>query len=957
MRRLHIELIGLSETRWLGSGKTRLQSGETIIYSGFPEEHPTHARGVGILMSKKCAQSLKEWEPISERIIMARFTSRCQDTTVIQAYAPTNEASDEEKESFYDQLQATMAKRKKRDITILMGDMNAKVGDAASGNERVMGQHGVGSRNQNGELFVDFCSLNDMVIGGTLFPHKKSHKVTWRSPDGAVENQIDHIAVSRRWRGTLQDCRIKRSADVGSDHHLLLATCRIRLAACRKKAQKTMKYNVEKLRNPETKQEFRLTLANRFDALRYDSDEEEEIEDDIEAEWSTIKEAFTSTCEEVLGKVKRDKKEWMTQETWDKVEERRTLKADIDNSRTRNQKANAMKAYNAADRRVKRSCRKDKRRWFSDIAAEAEVAASKQDMKTLYKITKTLSGKRRQVNKPVQDKEGKLLATKEEQLERWKEHFTEILNRTPPLEPPVVQPPEEMLDIRTGPPTKVEIRKAISSLKSGKAAGPDGIPPEAWKEAGELSVGALHPLLTSIWLKEKIPLDWKKGVIIKLPKKGDLTQCKNWRGIMLLSIASKVLCRIILNRTANAMETKLRDNQAGFRPNRSCSDQIATLRIIVEQSVEFNSQLYAVFVDYEKAFDSVDRNTLWNILSHYGIPPKIINMIKVFYSDFQAQVSHEGDLTEPLNMTTGVRQGCLLSPLLFITALDWIMRETTEGGRTGIQWTLLSMLDDLDFADDLALLSYSIGQMRGKMQKLEDNSGRVGLIVNATKTKEMRVKTTGNAKPVSCRGVELEIVKDFTYLGSVISSSGGAEMDIEARIGKAKAAFAQLRPVWKARNISLKTKLRIFESNVKSILLYGCETWGLTQVNIKKLQTFINARLRYILGIWWPRKVSNQDLLEIVGQERVEMTTRRRKWRWIGHTLRKPPESITRTALDWDPQGRRKRGRPRLSWKRGVRKDLTAANTSWQEVKKIARDRGRWRAFTEALCSRTGEED
>ncbi|KAI8519245.1 hypothetical protein Bbelb_025020 [Branchiostoma belcheri] len=196
-----------------------------------------------------------------------------------------------------------------------------------------------------------------------------------------------------------------RSADVGSDHHLLLATCRIRLAACRKKVRKSIKYNIEMLKNPETKQEFRLFLANRFDALRYDSDDEEENEDDIEAEWSTIKEVFTSICEEVLGKIKREKKEWMTQETWDMVEERRILKVDINNSRTRNQKAKAMKAYNAADKRVKRSCRKDKRRWFSDIAAEAEVAASKQDIKTLYKITKTPSGKRRQVNKPVQDKE------------------------------------------------------------------------------------------------------------------------------------------------------------------------------------------------------------------------------------------------------------------------------------------------------------------------------------------------------------------------------------------------------------------------------------------------------------------------------------------------------------------------------------------------------------------------
>ncbi|CAH1266510.1 Hypp3401 [Branchiostoma lanceolatum] len=542
-------------------------------------------------------------------------------------------------------------------------------------------------------------------------------------------------------------------------------------------------------------------------------------------------------------------------------------------------------------------------------------------------------------------------------MERWREHFEEILNRTPPPDPAEVEPPTDVLDICTGPPSKAEIRKAIASLKNGKAAGIDGIPPEAWKEAGSLSVEALYPLLIRIWQEERIPLDWRKGILVKLPKKGDLTQCKNWRGIMLLSVASKLLCRIILNRTAKAMECKLRDNQAGFRPNRSCSDQIATLRIIVEQSAEFNSQLYAVFVDYEKAFDSLDRSTLWNILDHYGIPTKIISMVKVFYNNFQAQVSHGGDLTEPFNMTTGVRQGCLLSPLLFITALDWVMRETTKEGRTGIQWTLTTMLDDLDFADDLALLSHSISQMRTKTQKLETNSSRVGLKISAPKTKEMRVKTVGNARPVCCQGTELELVKEFTYLGSVISNDGGTTKDVEARIGKAKASFAQLKPIWRARNISVRTKLRILEANVKSVLLYGCETWGLTQLNIKKLQTFINSRLRFILGIWWPKKISNVELLDRTGQEPVEVTIRRRKWRWVGHTLRKPPAAITRTALEWNPQGKRKRGRPRLSWRRGVRKDLDSANTSWQEAKKTAGDRKRWRLTTEALCSRRGEED
>nr|KAG5699720.1 hypothetical protein BaRGS_022118 [Batillaria attramentaria] len=101
----------------------------------------------------------------------------------------------------------------------------------------------------------------------------------------------------------------------------------------------------------------------------------------------------------------------------------------------------------------------------------------------------------------------------------------------------------------------------------------------------------LHSLFSKIWEKEEVPAQWKEG----LPKKGDLRDCSNYRGIMLISVPGKVLNRILL-----------RDQQAGFRRNRSCADQIASLRIIVEQSLEWNSPLYINFIDYEKAFDSVD---------------------------------------------------------------------------------------------------------------------------------------------------------------------------------------------------------------------------------------------------------------------------------------------------------------------------------------------------------------
>ena len=112
-------------------------------------------------------------------------------------------------------------------------------------------------------------------------------------------------------------------------------------------------------------------------------------------------------------------------------------------------------------------------------------------------------------------------------------------------------------------------------------------------------------------------------------------------------IASKILSRIVLDRIKSALDSMLRNEQADFRLECSCTDQIATLRIIIEQSLEWNSGLFLAFIDFEKAFDSVDREAMWQILQHYGVPGKIINIIQCLYSSFECQVIHDGYLTEP----------------------------------------------------------------------------------------------------------------------------------------------------------------------------------------------------------------------------------------------------------------------------------------------------------------------
>ena len=145
--------------------------------------------GVAIMMDSVVKRALMEWTPISEGIIKARFYSKLIKLTVIHAYAPTNDAEEEEKDKFHDQLGEVISQVKRHDMLVLTGDMNAKVGNNPSGLERVMGKHGLGSiRNDNGERLIELCDFNGLVITSTLLPHKDIHKQTWVSPDGKTEH-------------------------------------------------------------------------------------------------------------------------------------------------------------------------------------------------------------------------------------------------------------------------------------------------------------------------------------------------------------------------------------------------------------------------------------------------------------------------------------------------------------------------------------------------------------------------------------------------------------------------------------------------------------------------------------------------------------------------------------------------------------------------------------------------
>ena len=248
---------------------------------------------------------------------------------------------------------------------------------------------------------------------------------------------------------------------------------------------------------------------------------------------------------------------------------------------------------------------------------------------------------------------------------------------------------------------------------------------ELFKVDPELAAEIRQPLFTSIWEVKIIPDYWTKGIIIKLTKMGALSDCNNWRGITLLPIPSKIMAKIIIQRIIDAIDKQLREERAGFRKGRGCIDQIFALRNIIEQCTEWHRQLYINFVDFHKAFGSINRKSLWRILRAYGIPKEIAELIKsFFYNNCTCSVGYSNTW---FAVERGERQGSVMSALLFNLIIDWVMNTTTEDAARGIRWNISSTLEDLDFADDLALLSHTHHHLQEKTNRLSNFANQVGI--------------------------------------------------------------------------------------------------------------------------------------------------------------------------------------------------------------------------------------
>ena len=321
-----------------------------------------------------------------------------------------------------------------------------------------------------------------------------------------------------------------------------------------------------------------------------------------------------------------------------------------------------------------------------------------------------------------------------------------------------------------------------------------------------------------------------EGMHPHFPKKGDLGLAKSYRGITLTSIAAKIYNARLRNRIEPKINNILRKNQNGFRRNRSTTSQILTIRRILEGVRAKNLQATLIFVDFTKAFDSIHRGKMEQILLVYGIPKETVAAITILYRNTKVKVLSPD--TEYFDIVAGVVQGDTLTPYLFIICLDYIIRTSIDKIReNGFELTKkrsrrypTKTITDADYAYDITILANTPNQAETLLHSLERAAAGIGLYVNAHKTEYMCYDQTGDISTLD--GTPLKLVNKFTYLGSSVAST---ERDIDTRLTKAWTAINRLSIIWKS-DLTDKIKCSSFQAAVVSILLYGCTTWTLTKL-------------------------------------------------------------------------------------------------------------------------------
>jgi hypothetical protein len=757
--------------------------------------------------------------------------------------------------------------------------------------------------NRNTDLLVELMEENDLKAVNTLFRKNSSSQLV--SFYGMKDRKVtlDYILMRSKWIKSARNCVVKSPLSIASDHNLVALSIKWRLQN-HKKVQPLPRYDYSLMDSSK--------VAADIDS-HYKFDQSIGI-----ANYSTLASSIREAVKRNVPNIVRVKKSepWMDSDVCEVRERYHSARLVFKSRRTNeNRQVMANLAKELSDLYVLKQ-----QRYLNNIASDIMNLTGDHRSKAAWRQINFLSGRKCRMSGLIAAEDAN------ERLKLWFNHFSNLLSPSSETTRQHLNLDKVFsnLSFTTGAISKNELEFCAQSLKTDKAYGVDEIANDILKCPAIFD--HILEFFNYCYQSKLVPSEWTKSLIVPVFKKGDPNVCGNYRGIALMSACAKLYNKILLYRLTRTIDPILRYNQNGFRSLRSTGQHVFTLRRIYEEiQATKNGRVATVFIDYCKAFDSVDWNYIENILLAYDVPDEIVKAIMSIYYGAQAAVKTDTQVSEYFDLGVGVLQGDSLAPYLFDIVVDWIFRNAIPPDDTKLGLKLANakgsrsrpisptkFLTDLDYADDIALVSSSDTNIQQLFLNVEKWSLKVGLRINVDKTVFLLIGNWENKQVIikTNSGLALKQVTDFKYLGSWLVSS---LKDFNVRKALAWDAIKGLNRLWKSSVLDQLTKFRLFQSLIGSIYFYNASTWTMNTTLTKKFDGGYNRLLRYALNIRWDDKVKNCTIFTDLEIPKASTQLLAMRLTFIGHCWRSrhTAQQPVSDALFWtcDCDLGRKKGR------------------------------------------------
>ena len=760
------------------------------------------------------------------------------------------------------------------------------------------------------------------------------YRVTFSS--GQNETQVDYILVPMGEKNKIRNCKVVETEECVKQHRLVVVYWKLKPIK-KVRTLKVERVKLWRLKDRQIQDQYAVGIHNQLTM--------QDREGDVESRWDIFKNALLQTAKTVCGISKgsngRDRKPWMWSAA---VKNAVTEKKDRFRKWKYSAKEDDKQQYKEARKQTKKvvamELNKNREEWIGKIETGGKNAK-------LFRIAQNITSSRQDVGKMKQitGTDGQLVTSEDEVLTVWTDYMSRLLNEGSNGNGEGDEQEEEVMvaDVNI---SSAEVEVAVRSMKNGKAAGKSGVVTEMLKAMGKTGITFLTELFNEICKTACTPNDWKIGIIIPVYKgKGNPMECNSYRPIKLMEHSMKVFKRVLEQRLRKTV--KIDGMQNEFMPGRSTTDALYAVRTMVEKHLEKRRDLWAAFVDVEKAYDRLPRKMVWWALKQQGVDEKTIRVIQILYESSRAMVrigtTNGVKYGKEFEVKIGVHQGSVLSPLLFIT----VMEEVSKKVRRGIPWEAL-------FADDLAVLATEKEELLEHLEKWNQALGEAGMKINIDKTKVMKFSkdtvghaetgkfpcgvcgkgvgansilctkcnkwihgkcsgllkgTMGVAKQFTCKscsgdsigigakakdkeGGEYEVVNQFCYLGNMLEANGGVAAAVRARIQKAWANWKKMAPLLQLRQLSYKIKGWIYRVVVRSTMMYGMETWPMTKETMYRLECTQMRMLRWMAGISRAERRTNASIREAFWVEAIEKVARQMRLNGMDIILKDVPKII-----------------------------------------------------------------